>query len=533
MYIYGAKKPYKDYLIEKSYLQDYENKMEVLINEQTRKLIISNTALQEKNTWAIEKLNKNTNENLEKLFIETNNTNKMISQLNSTIYWGYNYIGELLDKVNYYLDEIVHHLKTPIQTKAYEYYEIASDAFEDKLFPECLKYLEKAIELYNMEWRFYYMKGLIEQGFIGCDTDLIDLDKAEESFLLSARYSMANSSITASTSYLSASWAAYCNGRLNYAKKHLKCAKDKNPDNGEIYYRLAKISADENNEEDAIKNLKIAFVYSVQFCIKAGGDESFNKYRKKVNSLIEELKDELSKKSEKILQEVNAINQEIFKTISSFSEIRNSFDYSIILKKVIDLNEIFERDSIYDYKCIIKNHPVLTKNIIEFIEELEKKAEILKSQKKEEYDEKKSKQNYLRRTPKYEGFSVLVLWIILANIIPWIISLASPHDEYLIGEFTFIVPVVAQVWSIILTYQFLINDFSNYNTQTPYYIGQTMFFLLVFLIIWAIYWVLKDKKTRENAYKMLKEISINENSDLIKFDEFAKKLKAIKNQLNK
>lgn len=84
--------------------------------------------------------------------------------------------------------------KTPVQTVAFNHFEIARDAFRQNLLQEALEELQKAISGdhtspgYKLEWRFHQMVGIIRLGFADADLAVIDLMQAEQAFLHAARY---------------------------------------------------------------------------------------------------------------------------------------------------------------------------------------------------------------------------------------------------------------------------------------------------------------------------------------------------------
>lgn len=100
-------------------------------------------------------------------------------------------------------------------------------AYRKELYEEALEYLDKAINGYKsnagykIEYRFYFLKGVIYLGsFKNNSPKIINLHKSEECFLNAFRYSKSDYPDRASKSLLNAGWAAYCQGEMKRAIQH-------------------------------------------------------------------------------------------------------------------------------------------------------------------------------------------------------------------------------------------------------------------------------------------------------------------------
>lgn len=68
-----------------------------------------------------------------------------ISGLNATFHWGFGQLIAGIGHMNDVLSELLKIAKTPVQTVAFNHFEIARDAFRKGLLQESLEELDKAI----------------------------------------------------------------------------------------------------------------------------------------------------------------------------------------------------------------------------------------------------------------------------------------------------------------------------------------------------------------------------------------------------
>ena len=312
-YVWGSHLSHADYLQAKSFVSDMKSatreagrKVSMDISRQTRDIIASNESLHREH---IEMLNASTdrtvgalNDGFERLSYSMDagfdQISSGISELNATFHWGFGAILASIGHMNDTLSELVKIAKTPVQTVAFNHFEIARDAFRQGLYRESLEELDKAISGdhtsagYKLEWRFHQMKGTLQLGFADCDMSLYDLPKAEESFLTAARYGKTDYPHDAGRAFLSAGWAAYCQGKMKEALAHTEQAMDLHPDMGEVFFQASKVEMALGNVESALPLLAKAIDLDRFYALKAAGDGDFQQHDAQLRSFLEALRKE-------------------------------------------------------------------------------------------------------------------------------------------------------------------------------------------------------------------------------------------------
>ncbi|MFA5853846.1 MAG: hypothetical protein WC866_02035 [Patescibacteria group bacterium] len=219
-----------------------------------------------------------------------------ISGLNSTLESGFGQILGSLGGMGDSLESLLETAKTPTQTAAYEHFEIARDAFRQGLYPEALEALQKAIygdrrtSGYKLEWRFHRLVGVIRLGFVGCDTDLINLRLAKESFLLSARYARSDEPKEAACDMLQAGFIAYVQRNLNEARAHTNEATTLDAGSGEAWFQSAKFLVTGGFANDAMGILKRAIKLDPRYVFKAAADPEFKRCRAELDGFLSEMR---------------------------------------------------------------------------------------------------------------------------------------------------------------------------------------------------------------------------------------------------
>jgi tetratricopeptide (TPR) repeat protein len=308
-YVYGGKLSYQDYLTARSFSKDIAsatreagNRVSMEVSRQTREIIASNDALAREGITAMaaanEQLSGVLSEGFSELSYELRGIGSGISELNATFHWGFGQMIASMGRMNDALSELIKVSKTPAQTAAYEQYEIARDAYRQGLYAECLEALEKAVSGdhtspgYKLEWRFHQMKGAIQLGFAGCDFALANHAKAEETFLLAARYAKADYPEHAGQAFLSAGWAAYCQGKMKEALSHTEQAIAVHPRLGEAFFQLAKVRMAIGDVDQSLPTLARAIDIDHFYSLKAAGDGDFQKHDKELRQFIDALRTE-------------------------------------------------------------------------------------------------------------------------------------------------------------------------------------------------------------------------------------------------
>jgi formylglycine-generating enzyme required for sulfatase activity/tetratricopeptide (TPR) repeat protein len=217
--------------------------------------------------------------------------------------WGFNELLASQGGMQASLDQLVKLAKTPAQTAAYEQFEIARDAFRQGLYLESLEALEHAIAGvpgistgYKLEWRFHQLRGLVLLGsHENTDPKVIDAAKAEEAFVLAARYARKDAPADAAKAMLSAGWAAYVQGspaKLAEALAHTEEAVALDPQLGEALFQVAKFQMALGNPDAALPVLAKASEFGGLYIAKAAADGDFKKHDSKLAAFLRALRDE-------------------------------------------------------------------------------------------------------------------------------------------------------------------------------------------------------------------------------------------------
>ena len=136
------------------------------------------------------------------------------------------------------------------------------------------------------------MKGTIQLGFADCDMSLYDLPKAEESFLAAARYGKTDYPHDAGRAFLSAGWAAYCQGKMKAALAHTEQAMTLHPEMGEVLFQASKVQMALGDVESALPMLAKAIDIDRFYALKAAGDGDFQLHDAQLRSFLEALRKE-------------------------------------------------------------------------------------------------------------------------------------------------------------------------------------------------------------------------------------------------
>jgi tetratricopeptide (TPR) repeat protein len=308
-YAWGGKLSYQDYLTAHSFASDISSaahdagqRISMKISQQTREVIASNEALARDNIRAVEASGERIVEALadgfSTLSYDLQEISAGISELNATFHWGFGQMIAGIGRMNDSLEALVKIAKTPVQTLAFNHFEIARDAFRQGLYREAFEELDKAIQGdhtspgYKLEWRFHHLHGIIRLGFADCDLALVDLGKAEDAFLKAARYAQRDYPEDAGRAFLSAGWAAYCQGKLKEALAYTEQAIAVHPCLGEAFFQAAKVRMAMDQADSALPILAKAIDIDRFFALKAAGDGDFQKYDERVRMFLDALRKE-------------------------------------------------------------------------------------------------------------------------------------------------------------------------------------------------------------------------------------------------
>lgn len=313
-YVFGSNFSYLDYLQDKSFTSDITSAsraagraVSMSVSRQTRDMIASNEALAWENVRMVEASTDRVvgalNQGFDQLSYGLDNISAGISELNATFHWGFSEMLGRLGHMNDTLEELVKIAKTPVQTVAFNHFEIARDAYRQGLYKECLDEIDIAIAGdhtsagYKLEWRFHQMKGMIRLGFADGDMSLIDLAGAEESFLASARYGKTDYPEDSARAFLSAGWAAYCQGKMKEALAHTEQAMALHPRLGEAFFQASKVLMAMNETAKALPVLEKAIDIDRFYALKAAGDGDFKKREDDLRGFLDAMRKEKYRQS--------------------------------------------------------------------------------------------------------------------------------------------------------------------------------------------------------------------------------------------
>lgn len=327
-YVWDSALPYSEYLQAKSFICDVksatreaERMVSMDISSQTRDIIVSKESFRESMelfmaspamkfdecNGGLEQPSSALDAGFDWRYYGLDQRGEGISALNATFQWGFGAVLASLGHMNDTLSELVKIAKTPVQTVAFNHFEIARDAFRKGLYRECFEELDKAISGdhtssgYKLEWRFHQMKGTLQLGFADCDISLYDLAQAEESFLTAARYGKSDYPYDAGRAFLSAGWSAYCQGKMKEALAHTEQAMTLYPQMGEAFFQASKVQMAVNEVDRALPLLAEAIELDRFYALKAAGDGDFQPHDEKLRGFFDALrKDKYSHSVKKV-----------------------------------------------------------------------------------------------------------------------------------------------------------------------------------------------------------------------------------------
>lgn len=392
-YVYKSTLSYHDYLQAKSFEDSISEIITHDISGQTQELISSNNEIHQEQRQISNDLKNSISEGLESISFE-------LQELNAAFRWGFSEILLTLRDINTSLSELIKIAKTPVQTWAYEQFEIARDAYRKGLYAEALEYLEHSINGhgsnvgYKLEFRFHYLKGLIHLGsYRNSSSSIVNLNKSVESFLNAARYSKSKDTSVAGWSYLAAGWAAYCQGKMEKALEYTNQALDYDNDLIEAYFQSAKILMHIGQPRLAISKLKYAIGKDRRYAAKAMADDDFRKYESDVRDLIYSVRQIKCEIAIDKLSEVKQILSKLFNVPDFTRNLNDNYNFDEVGRKLEEVEKLLEKNTLYScidaQTCIKKARDKFTLNVIRIKDDLdpevssiEKEIDLIKKQMK-------------------------------------------------------------------------------------------------------------------------------------------------------
>lgn len=350
-YIYNPNKSYTEYLQQNQFVSDVKKTINMEISSQTKQLIASNKALEDIGVQIVSGYQSSiaaTQQGFETISYQMQELLSANEDLQASFEWGFSSVLASLGHINDSLKTLISTAITPVQTTAYNHFEIARDAFRRRLYVQALQEIEKAINGvtgvspgYSLEWRFYQLIGIIRMGFIGCDVSLVDLNKAEYAFLTAAKYAENDYANESAKLNLYAARSAYLQGNNQKAIGYINKSLQLNDKLGEAVYFAAKIYSAMNKLDVSFDFLRKSIKLDNFYALKAAGDGDFQKHNDKFNQFIKQLTDEYYYPIEVELKEIKSEYFDILVDIDRLSlyvvENRTLLDYNESMRRLSDL----------------------------------------------------------------------------------------------------------------------------------------------------------------------------------------------------
>lgn len=324
-YVFNSRLTYPDFLQGKSFVDDLtssNDRIAMHVSKQTREVVASVEDCTQRGISCIEGLAERSMEhqsalidsmtnsinsvlsagferlsyNLKDISGELANVSTGIAELKASFDWGFSNIIAELGGMNDSIKELIKIAASPAQTPALEHFATARDMFRQGIYTDVLEELDKAINGvpgvsagYKQEWRIHHLKGVVKLGFVDCDFTLVNLPEAEDAFLTAALYAKTDHPKDAANAFLSAGWAAYCQGKMPEALMHTEKAIQLNPLLGEALFQMAKILMAQNQVIQALPVLRKAIDTDLFYSLKAIGDGDFQIHEIELRSFLASL----------------------------------------------------------------------------------------------------------------------------------------------------------------------------------------------------------------------------------------------------
>jgi len=321
-YVYNKDVTYIDYLKTKDFVDcTDETRPRIIIDLpiKFRDLITSEEALTS-NQIKLEE-SANPNKNCDRLSYSVKSMLNYNGEINTKFHNAFSKFLIQIDvtKLNSYETDRLFRIKTGLNPLGHG--ERAKIAFIDGLYTSAKEEAEKAIEEYELlprlkqDLMLYFILGVIYLGFVDCDFALIDLDKAEQTFIKAVNFCSDENFFDCAKAYLSAGWAAYCLGRFAEAEEYVSKSLSLKENLAETRFIMAKILLAENDLVKAFIYLGKAIETDSFYILKALGEEDFQQHEEKLINLLNTTR-------EKYLILLSDLQLEFNKKISN-SDVKN------------------------------------------------------------------------------------------------------------------------------------------------------------------------------------------------------------------
>jgi len=294
-FVYGFDKSYSEYLQTKSYLYDYnltEQRIRIDISKHIREIIATPEYLTQHSIEFKELIHGN--DTFDSLTYELQQMISYKGEITGKFHCAFNNMklqtSESLNKA-----EVVD--RTLLQSSAYRSYELARSYFGQGLYRAAHDELHKAIAENKSvikpipDWQFYQMLSVLYLGFADCDFSLVDLAKAEQAFLTVAQNTKDEHPYESAKAFMTAGWAAYCQGKLADASDHTENAILLSRTLAEARFIMAKILIAQKDTDKAFVYLSKAIESDPFYAIKAAGEIDLQQYEASLENLLITIRD--------------------------------------------------------------------------------------------------------------------------------------------------------------------------------------------------------------------------------------------------
>ena len=245
------------------------------------------------------------------------------AEVAATFNWGFSEVLSALGGMSATMEALLAIAQTPAQTAAYEHFEIARENYRKGLIAECLEELDKAIagdhvsSGFKTEWRFHNLRGLV---YLGSFRHPSDSSKAEQPFLLAARYARSDAPSDAARAMMAAGFAAFTQTpqspeKLATALEHTESAIQLDPKIGEAWFQSSQIRMAMDSPQEALVKLRRAIELDPGYVVRAAEDPEHKRFIAEVRAFFQQLDSEsraqLRDKARQLLrQHVEALEDE-------------------------------------------------------------------------------------------------------------------------------------------------------------------------------------------------------------------------------
>lgn len=352
-----------------------------------------------------------------------------IESLKSSFEWGISEVVWQIEQNREVLKNILEVLMAPLDTQAKELRRRAEEAYSNGWHDDALEDFLKSEQTNKYDFSVHISIGMIYLFHI------VDKNRALEYFDKAIKYAKPKSPYHASYALLYKGLIMRDSGLLPDAEDCTEQAIIITPELVEAHYQNAQYNAQIGNIDKSMNRLAYAIRQDSGYIIKVSSDSMFDPARSKLLRLMEELMDELSKKTLTTLtnlkRAVNSINT-IVKNCDAFDADR--FDCMNFGSDFSNIDNVLSRNSYFDSLSAGQELSALAPRISAYHKEatswLSRQITSMRGSLAKMAEEVQEKGERAKRTVKFAIVSIIIL---LHIIIAWA-ALAENIEEYGVRE---------------------------------------------------------------------------------------------------